>query len=109
LPGCIYSRIIDECASAGILGRALGICENEDSIFEFAAQIFEGPTLEQLDTRLDYGEHRAIALGQVLGIVLTVVYTDRAESTGGVSRRIISARKSNHRERDAYKTAAIAQ
>ena len=76
---------------------------------EFATQIFEGATLERADTRRDYGEHRVVALGQAQGVVLTVVYTDRAESTGGVSRRIISARKSNHGERQAYKTATDAQ
>lgn len=77
--------------------------------FEFATQIFEGSTLEQADTRRDYGERRVIALGQAQGVVLTVVYTDRAESAGGVSRRIISARKSNHHEREAYQAATRAQ
>jgi hypothetical protein len=59
--------------------------------FEFATQIFDGPTLERADTRRDYGEHRTIALGLAQDIPLTVVYTDRAEAGGVVSRRIISA------------------
>ena len=32
--------------------------------FEFAAQIFEGPTLEREDDRRDYGERRCLAIGQ---------------------------------------------
>jgi uncharacterized protein len=73
--------------------------------FEFATQIFEGATLERVDSRRDYGERRVVALGKAQGIALTVVYTDRAESGGGISRRIISARKSNRHERETYKQA----
>jgi len=77
--------------------------------FEFATQIFDGSTLEQADSRRDYGERRVIALGNAQDIALTVVYMDRAESSGEVSRRIISARKSNRREREAYKKATSAK
>jgi uncharacterized protein len=70
--------------------------------FGFAAVIFAGPTLERIDTRQDYGEVRRIALGIADGIPLTVVYTDRAEA-GEVVRRIISARVSSRRERQAYR------
>jgi uncharacterized DUF497 family protein len=73
--------------------------------FEFATQIFDSPTLERTDSRRDYGEQRVIALGQAQGIPLTVVYTDRAGAGGEVNRRIISARKSDRREREAYKKA----
>ena len=73
--------------------------------FEFATQVFDGPTLERMDTRRDYGEHRVIALGLAQGITLTVVYTDRAEAGGEIHRRIISARVSDRREREAYKKA----
>jgi hypothetical protein len=69
--------------------------------FEFATLIFEGPTLERADNRRDYGEQRVVAIGLAQGIALTVVFTDRAE-TGVVVRRIISARLSNRRERQAY-------
>ena len=69
--------------------------------FEFSALIFEGPTLEREDTRRDYGERRVIAVGLAEGLALTVVYSDRAEA-GEVVRRIISARLSNRRERQAY-------
>ena len=70
--------------------------------FAFASLSFAGPTLERIDTRQDYGEVRRIALGLADGIPLTVVYTDRAEA-GEVVRRIISARVSNRRERQAYR------
>jgi uncharacterized DUF497 family protein len=69
--------------------------------FEFAALIFEGPTLEREDRRQEYGETRSIAVGLAQGIALTVVYTDRVES-GAPVRRLISARLSNRRERQAY-------
>lgn len=71
--------------------------------FEFAAQIFEGPTLEREDDRRDYGETRRVAIGSADGIVLTVVFTDRAER-GEIVRRIISARQSNRHEREAYES-----
>lgn len=73
--------------------------------FEFATLIFDGPTLERDDTRRDYGERRVIAIGLAHGFALTVVYTDRAEAGGEVVRRIISARLSNRREREAYREA----
>jgi uncharacterized DUF497 family protein len=42
--------------------------------------IFAGFPLERDDTRRAYGEARSIAIGEVAGVVLTVVYTDRADS-----------------------------
>jgi len=42
-----------------------------------------------------------MAVGLAQGLALTVVYSDRAEA-GVVVRRIISARLSNRRERQAY-------
>ncbi|MGH7636800.1 MAG: BrnT family toxin [Gemmatimonadaceae bacterium] len=70
--------------------------------FAFATLIFDGPTLERVDYRQDYGETRVVAIGIADGIPLTVVYTDRAEGEDLV-RRIISARVSNRRERKAYR------
>lgn len=72
--------------------------------FEFATQMFDGPTLEREDTRRDYGERRLIAIGRADGITLTVIYTDRAEA-GETVRRIISARVSSRGERQAYEEA----
>ncbi|HME71382.1 MAG TPA: BrnT family toxin [Myxococcota bacterium] len=57
--------------------------------------------MEREDNRRDYGEKRVVAIGLAQGIALTVVFTDRAE-TGVVVRRVISARLSNRRERQAY-------
>jgi len=66
--------------------------------FQWAVGIFDGPTLERTDTRRDYGEARAIATGNVDGVILTVVYTERASR-----RRIISAWKAHDRERQKYR------
>ena len=59
--------------------------------------IFEGPTLEIIDNRFEYGETRIRCLGEIDGRIYVVVYTWR-----GVNRRIISARKANAREKRAY-------
>lgn len=63
----------------------------------------EKTTLERADARRDYGERRMIALGMAQDIQLTVVYTDRADAGKDTQRRIISARKSSRREREAYR------
>lgn len=73
--------------------------------FAFASLIFDGLTLEQEDRRQDYGERRVVAIGRVDGVELTVVYTDRTDATGHTERRIISARRSNRDERQAYQEA----
>jgi hypothetical protein len=73
--------------------------------FEFATLIFESSTLERLDGRRDYGEKRVLAVGIAQGIHLTVAYTDRHVLDQDIERRIISARRSNRRERKAYSEA----
>lgn len=73
--------------------------------FAFATLIFDGPTLEQEDARKDYGERRIIATGLAQGIELAVCYTDRAPPGQTLERRIISARRSHRRERQAYQQA----
>ena len=45
--------------------------------FEDAVRIFEGPTVEKVDNRFDYGEIRVYAIGLVNGLEITVIYTDR--------------------------------
>ena len=72
--------------------------------YAFASLVFDGPTLERVDGRADYGELRRIAIGLADGLHLTVVYTDRPRA-GEMNRRIISARRSNRRERRAYDEA----
>lgn len=65
--------------------------------FETASRIWDGPVFERTDSRRDYGGVRIVAFGQVEGRLMVVVYTWRGES-----RRIISARKANSREKRRY-------
>ena len=62
--------------------------------FDFAALVFEGHVLTQIDDRQDYGEIRIKAIGEVDGIILVVIFTDRDDV-----RWIISARKAGRKER----------
>ena len=66
--------------------------------FEDAVRIFEGPTLERVDDRYDYGEERMYAIGVVNGMEITVIYADLDAG----ERRIISAWRSEPHERHAY-------
>ena len=66
--------------------------------FEDAIRIFEGPTLEKVDDRFDYGETRIYAIGVVDGLEITLIYTDVSET----ERRIISAWRAERHERAAY-------
>src|SRR5438067_101882 len=68
--------------------------------FEDAIRIFEGPTLERVDDRFDYGEVRIYAIGVVNGIEITVIYTDTKGDHS--ERRIISAWRAERHEREAY-------
>ena len=72
--------------------------------FAFASLVFDGPTLERVDDRAGHGESRIIAIGLADGFHLTVVFTDRPGPRDTI-RRIISARRSNRRERRAYDEA----
>ena len=69
--------------------------------FDFAALVFDGLTLEEIDGRQDYGEVRIKAIGDVVGHVLAVIYTDRDDV-----RRIISARLANRKERAQWQSFA---
>lgn len=66
--------------------------------FEDAARIFEGPTVERVDDRFDYGERRVYAVGLVNGLEITVIYTDGEDE----ERRIISAWRAEPHERRYY-------
>lgn len=72
--------------------------KNHSIAFEDAVRIFEGPTVEQVDDRFDYGEIRIYAIGLVNGLEITVIYTD--EDNG--KRHIISAWRSEPHERRYY-------
>jgi hypothetical protein len=66
--------------------------------FRTASRIFDDPlVIVDLDFSEDYGEDRFIATGRVEGLLVTVVYTERADCI-----RIISARKANTHERRTY-------
>ena len=66
--------------------------------FETAMLIWEGPVVEKVSNRRDYGENRFVVFGMVDNRVLAVVYTWRDNRC-----RIISARKANRNERRAYR------
>jgi uncharacterized DUF497 family protein len=66
--------------------------------FDDAKRIFEGPTVEKVDDRFDYGEVRVYAIGLVNGLEITVVYMDKDND----ERRIISAWRSEPHERRYY-------
>lgn len=66
--------------------------------FEDAVPIFDGPTVERVDNRFDYGEERVYAVGLVHGLEITVIYTDRKHD----DRRIISAWRAEPHERRYY-------
>lgn len=65
--------------------------------FEWAAEVFAGETVDQPDTRFDYGEERIITAGFRRGRMMMVVWTPR-----GDARHIISMRKANAREQKWY-------
>ena len=68
--------------------------------FAFAAQVFEGRTVEFTDDRADYGEVRMIAIGEIEGKLFKVVYTDR-----GDVRRIISAHRASRQEKAQWRNS----
>jgi uncharacterized protein len=65
--------------------------------FADAIELLRGPDVVRHDTRRDYGEPRVIAYGLIRGRINVCVYTLR-----GDIYRIISLRKANRREVDAY-------
>jgi uncharacterized protein len=68
--------------------------------FLFASRIFRGRVIEREDARFDYGERRIVAVGEVEGHFLSVVYTE----VGPGRRRIISARPANRKERKRWQS-----
>jgi uncharacterized DUF497 family protein len=72
---------------------------------DFAAldQMFAGDLVEEVDARRDYGEKRIKAIGEMNGVVVSVVYTWR-----GARRRLISARKARADERKEYQAKLAA-
>lgn len=71
-----------------------------DVSFEVAARVFADPKrLERYDQGHSEDEDRWITIGMVHPAILVVVYTER---NGGESLRLISARRANEREQEAY-------
>ena len=62
-----------------------------------AYKIFFGTVLQKTDNRREYGEVRINAIGKLGSEILFVTYSRRGEV-----HRIISARKANKNEREAY-------
>ena len=65
--------------------------------FAHANEVFAGRHLTAEDTRESYGELRYITVGKLNDRMVVMVWTPR-----GNSRRIISMRKANERERKRY-------
>ena len=65
--------------------------------FEDAVTIFEGRTLDMVDSRTDYQEERIITVGMLNDRMMVLVWTQR-----GHARRIISMRKANEREQENF-------
>lgn len=70
--------------------------------FERAAELAWDRALAFADHRHDYGEQRIVALAPMEGRLYVVCYVMR-----GQVRRIISFRKANKREEQAYEQATI--
>ncbi len=68
--------------------------------FRRAKEIWNGPALEVPSPQDRHGERRFVALGQLEGRILAVVFALR-----GNTRRIISARRARESEEAVYKTA----
>lgn len=67
--------------------------------FADAPEVFNGPVLERLDTRFDYGEERWIAIGLARNVLcVALIFTERTSDV----IRIISFRKADKYEREAY-------
>jgi len=90
-------RKYNPCATLGTKPRT-GAIKLQGIAFQDAIRIFEGPTLERLDDRFDYGEDRIYAIGLVNGLEITLIYVDKQSN----ERRIISAWRSEPHERRRY-------
>jgi uncharacterized DUF497 family protein len=68
--------------------------------FGYASRIWQGPVVELLDDRTDYGEIRIKAIGCIDGRCFSVVYTPR-----GDVHCIISTWPSSRKEREIWRWA----
>ena len=65
--------------------------------FVAATEIFDGFVVEREDTRQNYQEQRFVTIGEIDGILITVVWAPRKRN-----RRIITAWPSSNQERRIY-------
>jgi len=65
--------------------------------FDDAPTVFSGPCVSFADERFDYGERGFITLGQLEGRVVVIAHSPRRGRT-----RVISMRRANTREQNAY-------
>jgi len=70
----------------------------------FAAILLSAPHELEIDDRREYGEIRMIATGEIAVRVHVCVYTMRGDGF-----RIISLRRANRRESDAYREVTLAE
>ncbi len=72
----------------------------KDHHIDFAKMsvIFENPIVSRVDDRIDYGEVRRIALGDLDGKIVVFVYTRLTDDTV----RLISARRATKKESTIY-------
>jgi uncharacterized DUF497 family protein len=75
--------------SATLLARGLDFAD--------AAILFDGTTVEFIDSRRPYGETRIVCIGNLRGRVVVVGYTPRESG-----RHVFSMRKANDREKARY-------
>lgn len=78
--------------------KRLKTLEERGIDFADAPQVFAGDVLSQIDDRHDYAEERVVSIGMLGDDVVVVVWTLRGET-----RRIISMRKGNEREKAIYR------
>lgn len=84
--------------------KAISNHEKHGVSFEEAATIFDDPSaLDWKDAAHSVGEVRRKRLGRSMaGRIVIAIYTVRRTAHGNETIRIISARQSNRRERQAY-------
>jgi uncharacterized DUF497 family protein len=74
-----FKRIKSPWSSSGTEAKSEKNVRARKLDFAFAALIFDGPVLEKIDDRADYGETRIQAIGAAEGEILFVVYTYRGQ------------------------------
>lgn len=67
--------------------------------FKDVEEMFSGPMLVKLDTRIDYEEDRWIGMGMIKNRIAVVIYLEHDD---GVTIRIISLRKALSYEQKQY-------